>query len=122
MIHNGIRIYITEHLIPDVADTVLFEFAPGQLAWCESNERNLWAHLLKEDLLYSNEFSKIQKLVNPAPGVPGMPPEAPGGVANWTGWRIIHALMERNPDSKLVDLLSIQDAQALLESARYRPQ
>jgi hypothetical protein len=121
MIHNGIRLYITEHLMPEVADTVLFEFTPQQLEWCESNERNLWAHFLKEDLLYSNEFSKVQKLVNPAPGIPGMPPEAPGGVANWTGWRIIHALMERNPDSKMIDLLSIQDPQALLEAARYRP-
>ena len=121
MIHNGIKLYITEHLLPSMPDTVLFEMRPTQLEWCRSNERNLWAHFLKDDLLYSNEFGKIQKLISPAPGVPGMPAEAPGGLANWTGWRIIHALYERNPDMKMTDLLSVQDVQAVLETARYRP-
>ncbi len=121
MLHNGIKLYILEHLMPAIQDTVLFEFTPAQLTWCESNERNLWAHLLKDDLLYSNEFGKIQKLISPSPTVPGMPAEAPGGVANWTGWRIIHALTERDSDIKMVDLLAIQDAQAVLEAARYRP-
>ena len=53
--------------------------------------------------------------------VGGLPPEAPGGVANWTGWRIVHALMERDPDIKLIDLLSVQDPQTILENANYRP-
>jgi hypothetical protein len=121
MIHNGIKLYILEHLMPKTADTVLFEFTPGQLAWCAENERNLWAHLLKDDLIYSDEISNIQKLVQPSPGIPGLPKEAPGGVANWTGWKIIHALKKQNADLKLVDLLSVQDAQSVLESARYRP-
>ena len=121
MIHNGIKLYIIEHLMPDLSDTILFELNPKQLAWCESNELNLWAHFLKDDLLYSNEFSEIQKLISPAPGIPGMPSEAPGGVANWTGWRIIHALTEKDPKVKMLDLLSIQDAQAVVEAARYRP-
>jgi hypothetical protein len=85
------------------------------------NERNLWAHVLEDDLLYSNSFAKIQKLTNPAPAVGGMPAEAPGGVANWTGWKIIHAYMERNPTKKLVDLLTVSDAQAVVEESRYRP-
>lgn len=121
MMNNGIKLYIIEHLIPALPDTALFEYTPDQLAWCTSNEKNLWAHLLKDDLLYASEVGKIQKLINPAPAVPGMPPEAPGGVANWTGWKIIHALIERDPDIKMVDLLSVQEAQAIVEQARYRP-
>lgn len=121
MIHNGIKLYILEHLMPTVSDTVLFEFTPDQLAWCQNNERDLWAHFLSEDLLYSTETTKIQKLVSPAPAIPGMPKEAPGGVANWTGWRIIHALMKADPSLKMTDLLVMHDTQALLERARYRP-
>jgi hypothetical protein len=121
MIHNGIKLYLVEHLLPSMPDTVLFEMTPEQLDWCQANERNIWAHLLKDDLLYSNEFGKIQKLISPAPGIPGMPSEAPGGLANWTGWQIIHALNERNADLKMTDLLNVRDVQPLLEAARYRP-
>jgi hypothetical protein len=51
-----------------------------------------------------------------------MPAEAPGGVANWTAWRIFHALAKRNPALKLTDLIALKDAQTILEMARYRPQ
>jgi hypothetical protein len=121
MLHNGLKIYILEHLMPNAPDSVLFEFTPAQLVWCESNERNLWAHFLKDDLLYDTEFQKIQKFVAPAPVISGMPGETPGGVANWTGWKIIHALAARNPSMKLTDLIAMEDAQTLLEMARYRP-
>jgi hypothetical protein len=85
------------------------------------NERNLWAHFLTEDLLYASDPVKIQKLISPAPSIPGMPSEAPGGVANWTGWRIIHALMREEPSLRMTDLLLSHEAQSILERARYRP-
>jgi hypothetical protein len=121
MVHNGKKLYLLELLLPGISDTVLFEFKPAQVRWCEAHERDLWAHFLTDDLLYSSEFSKIQKLVNPSPSVSGIPPEAPGGVANWTGWRIIHTLVQRNPDLKPIDILAMRDAQAIVEMARYRP-
>ncbi len=122
MIHNGKKLYILEHLMPGLPDTVLFEFTPAQLAWCYENERDIWIHLLGDDLLYSNQMLRIQKLVNYSPNVPGMPPEAPGRVANWTAWRILHALKRRNPSLRPLDLLSMRDAQAIVEAARYRPE
>lgn len=121
MIHNGIKLYIVEQLQPQMPDTVLFEFTPDQLAWCNENERNLWAHFLTEDLIYSSEKQQIQRLLSPSPMIPGMPAEAPGGVANWTGWRIIHTLMENEPSLKPVDLIAMLDAQSVLENAKYRP-
>jgi len=122
MLHNGKKLYILEHLLSTTADTILFEFTPEQLLWCGENEKNLWAHFLKDDLLYATEFRKVQKLIAPAPAIPGMPSEAPGGVANWTGWKIMHALVRRHPELKLTDLIAMHDAQAILEEARYRPQ
>lgn len=121
MIHNGKRIYIVQQLLPLHPDSVWHEFTPEQITWCAENERNLWAHYLSEDLLYSNEFSKINKLVNHSPSVPGLPHEAPGRVANWSGWRIVHELMQRNPKMSMIDLIAMRDGQVILEGARYRP-
>ncbi len=121
MIHNGKRIYIVEQMLPEYPDSVWHEFTPDQLTWCNENERNLWAHYLNEDLLYSNEFTKINKLINHSPSVPRLPVEAPGRVANWSGWRIVHELMRKNPKMFVIDLVAMRDAQEILELARYRP-
>ncbi len=121
MIHNGKRIYVVQQLLPEHPDSVWLEFTPDQLTWCEQNERNLWAHYLNEDLLYSNEFSKVNKLINHSPNVPQLPLEAPGRVANWSGWRIVHEMMRRNPEMSVIDLIAMRDGQDVLELARYRP-
>ena len=121
MIHNGKKLYITELLLPEHPDSVWFEFTPQQVEWCQQNEKNIWAHILSEDLLYSNNFKLINKLVSFSPSVPGMPEQAPGRVANWSGWRIVHEALRRNPDMKLLDLIALRDGQAILELARYRP-
>ena len=121
MIHNGKKLYLLDFMLPELADTVIFEFSPQQLEWCRDNERNLWAHYLSEDLLYSNEFRKINKLVNYSPNVPGMPAEAPGRVANWTGYRIFQEVHRQQPDLSLRELAALRDAQAVLEMARYKP-
>lgn len=121
MIHNGKRHYIVKQLMPLARDSVIFEFTQDQIEWCNENERNLWSHYLTEDLLYSNEFSKINKLVNYSPNAPGMPQEAPGRVANWSGYRIVAELMRRESDLTLLELVSLRDPQQIMERARYRP-
>ena len=121
MIHNGKRHYIVKQLLPMARDSVIFEFTQNQLDWCMENERNLWSHYLTEDLLYSNEFSKINKLVNYSPNAPGMPQEAPGRVANWSGYKIIAELMRRESDLTLPELVALRDPQIIMERARYRP-
>ena len=121
MVHNGKHLFILDQLLPYAPDSVLFEYRPEQITWCRDNARNIWAFLLSEDLLYSNDFAKFKKLVQHSPNVPGMPPEAPGQVANWVGLQIISAFMARNPDLSLDDLIAHRDAQQILTESRYKP-
>lgn len=122
MAHNGKRLYLLDKLMPELADTVLFEVTPEQMTWLEENELNLWSYLLTEDLLYSSEYQDIRKLVEPSPsGQPILPVESPGGAANYIGWRIIDAFMERHPELPLRELLLYTDAQEILDDSRYKP-
>jgi hypothetical protein len=81
----------------------------------------MWAHFLKEELLYSTDFQKFRKLVDYSPSSPGMPPEAPGRTANYMGLKIVEAYMRRYPDLGLQGLTELQDAQYILEQSRYKP-
>ncbi len=121
MIHNGKKLYILDHLLPYTSDTIIMEYTPEQLAWCENNELEMWAYLLKEDLFYETSINKINKLVNPSPGSPGMPSEAPGRTGNYMGWKIVETFMERNPNMSLTELINFADAQRLLDISKFKP-
>jgi hypothetical protein len=121
MIHKGKTLYLFDHLLPFASDTVIMEFSPAQLSWCEDNELDMWAHFLREDLLYSSNWQDIRKLVEYSPDSPGMPPEAPGRTGAWLGWQIVKSFMKRNPEVSMQDLLNMKDAQEFLDRSKYRP-
>lgn len=121
MIHNGKIIYILDQLMPYEQDSIKLAYTQKEVEWCNDNELQMWAHFLKNDLLYSTSTKEIQKLISPSPSSPNMPPEAPGRTANWIGWQIIKSYMKRFPNTTMEELVTIKDAQKILDSAKYKP-
>ena len=119
MIHNGKKIYILDKIMPFVSDTVIMEYSQKQLDWCENNEEEMWVYLFSENLFYSTDLQKINKLVNPSPHSSGMPPQAPGRTANYIGWQIVKAYMNRQPQS-MDQLIKQFNSQEILEASKYR--
>lgn len=121
MIHEGKKMYVLEKLVPFAEDSVLWEFTPRQFEWVQQNEGAIWRHFIKDELLYSTDRTLIQKLTLASPNSPGMPLEAPGRAAVFTGYKIIEQLHRREPELSLQDLLNLRDAQDILSRARYKP-
>ncbi len=121
MIHHGKQLYIVDHLLPFAPDSVKLEMTPAQVEWLSENELEMWAYLLKEELLYSSRWQEMRKFVDYSPTSPGMPPEAPGRTANWLGWQIVKKYMERFPETSMEELIALKDAQQLLDDSRYKP-
>jgi hypothetical protein len=122
MLRNGKQLYITDLLLPKVADSLKMGYTRAQMEGCYFNEGEAWSLLLKEKLLYSTDYAKYRKLVEPSPSAaPVLPQEAPGEIGNWLGWQIVKAYMKRNPQTSLQQLIHMTDAQAFLEKARYKP-
>ena len=121
MIHNGKLLYLKSKLLPHVSDTAVLGFSESHLDWLRNNEEPMWAHYLDENLLYETKLSRISKHIGPAPTAPGMPPESPGGGANWVGMNIVRQYMQRHPQTSLQELLELKDAQSFLKASRYRP-
>jgi hypothetical protein len=121
IVHNGKQLYILDHLLPYEQDSVILEMTPAQVQWLDKNEREIWAYLLKEDLLYSSRWQEVRKYVDYSPISPGMPEEAPGRAANWIGWQIIKKYMTTFPETTMEQLLELKDAQKILDASRYMP-
>ncbi len=121
MLRNGKKLYILQQLLPYAPDSIITEFTQAQLNWAEDNELNIWTELVTADLLYSSNWSDIRKLVDYSPNVPGMPPEAPGRIANWIGLKIIESYLKRHPETSLQELIDLQDSDAFLQASKYKP-
>lgn len=121
MIHNGKKLYLLDHLVPNAPDSVRLEFSQQQVKWCEDNEANIWSYFFSQKLLYSTDFNTFRKFVEPSPNSPGMPEQAPGRTANWLGWQIVKAYMEKNPSTSMEQLLALTDAQFIMDKSKYKP-
>jgi hypothetical protein len=121
IIQRGKKLYTLTKLLPEIQDTVLFEYTPGQLEWCNKNKVEIWSYFLANNLLYSTELLKFNKYVNPSPNSPGMPPEAPGQTGSYIGYQIISSYMKRHPKLSLEELWKISDSQMLLNESRFKP-
>jgi hypothetical protein len=121
MIQNGKKLYTLTKILPELQDTVLFEYSSKQLDWCNHNIVEIWAYFLSNNLLYSTELLKVNKYINPSPNSPGMPPDAPGQTGNFIGYEIVKAYMKRNPQCSLKELWKKTDSQAILNDSRFKP-
>lgn len=121
MINNGKKLYILDQLLPTVPDSVIMEYSKQQLAWADGNQMQIWSFFFDQDLFYETDLRKINKYINPSPDSPGMPPEAPGRIANYMGWRIVETYMDKHPDKSLEMLIMEKDAQKILDLSKYKP-
>ncbi|MBK6545182.1 MAG: hypothetical protein IPG12_07915 [Saprospiraceae bacterium] len=121
IIQNGKKLYILSKIIPGIQDTVLFEFTPAQLNWCNQNKVEIWSYFLDQNLLYSTELLKFKKYVSPSPTSPGMPDSAPGQTGNYIGYHIVLNYVKNHPGLKPGDLLKLQDSQQFLKDSKFKP-
>jgi hypothetical protein len=119
MMYEGKLLYVAKKCFPKAADTLVFGFSSGQMAWCEHNEAGMWAHLLENQLLYVDNQFTIRKFTDDAPFTSAFTPEAPGRAVNWLAYRIVEKYMRRSKVS-FSELMKC-DAQVILKEARYNP-
>lgn len=121
MIRNGKKMYLLDCLLPHTPDTIKWGFTADQMEWCYDNEAQMWQYFIAEDLLYNADYQKIRKYVSPSPDSPGMPAEAPGRTGNFIGFQIVKQYMKNTPDLPIQELINKENAQEILDQARYRP-
>jgi len=121
IVYNGKLIYLKSKLMPDAPDSLITSFREKDLKWCEDNEKEIWKFFIDKSLLYSQDPLEYLKYVNDGPNTSGMPPEAPGNVGSWVGWRIVSKYMMQHPETSVKQLMEEQDAQKILTESKYKP-
>ena len=121
MIAGGKLLYFLDRVLPETADTLKICYTNNQLNWAVENEKNVWAFLIQNDLLYSGDFKSQTKLISDAPFTTGFSRQSPSRLGVWIGWQIVGDFMKNNPEVTLNDLFEISDSQLLLHDSGYKP-
>ena len=121
IIYEGKLLYLLQNVLPETPDSVLLEVTAEQMEWLGENEIAIYAHLQKEDLLYTTAPDVIRRLTQPAPTTSGMPRQSPGRAVNYLGLRIVQSYLRANPEVTLAELFAETDGQRILAGARYKP-
>ncbi|MGK9119573.1 gliding motility lipoprotein GldB [Olivibacter jilunii] len=122
MLYNGKIMYLMDRSMPLLADSLKIGYTAAQTNWANTYEKDIWAWFLEENLLYETDYYKIQKHFGEAPFTPelGSHNESAPKLGIYLGWQIVKKYMEAHPQTSLMDLLRIEDAQQLLRDARYK--
>lgn len=121
MIHNGKRLYMLDHILPETHDSIIMEYTTDQWNWVKDNELDMWSFFFDQELFYETNLMTINKYLTYRHTSPGMPSIAPGRTANYIGWKIVEAYMKRYPETTMQDLIGLIDAQKFLEKSKYKP-
>ncbi len=122
MLRQGKILYYLDCVLPDVPDSIKMGYTEAQVQWCYDNEGEIWKFLAGEDLLFTKRMDDMRRYLGEAPNSQGMPEESPGRAAIWTGWQIIRAYMQENPDVSLQQLFYSMNAMDILKQADYGPE
>ena len=121
MVHSGKKLFFVEAMIPTISDEVLLGYTSEQLQWAQQHEGDIWAFLVGDKLLYSNDFDVFKKLFADGPFSREFDQKAPARLGEFIGLQMIRSYAESLDDFCLKRLVKKQDAQQILIEARYKP-
>lgn len=121
MIFEGKLLYVLDATLRSSSDSTKIGFSADAMGWCEEYEPRIWAHLIEQQLLYATEYMDINKWINQAPFVAGIPKDSPGRLGQWIGWQIVRKYMQENPTVTIIELMTNQNSQEILANSKYKP-
>ncbi len=121
VIYQGKLAYFVRQMVPEIHDSLLFDYSEKELDWCRSNEAQMWATLVENKHLFNTEQLVIQKYTGDAPFTAYFGQNSPGHAGVFLGYRLVEAYMKNNEGLTLKDLMTQNDSRFILSKSGYRP-
>jgi hypothetical protein len=120
MVDKGKRMYVLDHLLPDVPDTLKIGYTANQLAGAYKSEAAIWNMFTINNFLFESDYQKLKSFVGEGPKTPELGDESPGYIALFTGWQIVKKYMNDHPNTSLDEMLKMENRK-LFELSKYKP-
>lgn len=120
MVELGKKMYLTDHLLPTTADSLIIGYPQKQLDACYANEKNIWAFFVQNDMLYKTDPQLIREYLTDGPFTNALGKDSPGNIGQFVGWQIVKKWVSKNKGISM-DSLMKKDPVQLFEESRYKP-
>lgn len=121
MLYYGRILYLQEIMLPEIKDENLIYYKEPQYKWCLENEKDIWNNIINSGALFSTSKNDYRTFIGESPFTIGLPPESPGRLGHWIGWRIIKSFMDANSEVTLEKLMMEKDSRKILRLSKYNP-
>ncbi|SMO68808.1 hypothetical protein SAMN06265379_1056 [Saccharicrinis carchari] len=121
MIFKGKVRYFVHRMFPDIQDTLLFDYTPQQMHWCQEHEADMWASLVEWKHLFEEDRMTIQKYTGDAPFTANFGNNSAPRAGEFIGYKIVKAYIKNNKHISLKELMEETDGRKILAASKYRP-
>jgi len=122
MIEAGKRLYLLDLILPETPERIKIGYTQLQFDWIVKNEAHVWAAIIENRMLYSNDGQVIRVFTSDGPFTAEFSRISPPLLGNRIGWQIVSQYMEKNPDVGIEQLLKEKDSQKILAGSKYKPE
>ena len=120
LIYKGKIMYCIDKMLPELNIEDKFRFSNEQMNWVVENEASIWQYIVHEDLLFSKDEQRFRTFVDYAPFAKGMPPQSPGRVAYYIGYKMVYEYMDNN-EIDIEEIMYLTDSRKFLQQSKYKP-
>lgn len=119
-IAEGKALYFLDQVLPSTPDTIKLRYTGEQLEWMRGNAENVWGWLIQNNVLFSNDMTQLNNLVDEAPKTNAFGDGSAPRTDAWLGWQIVRQYMKKTGVS-MSDLFADTDSRKILETSGWRP-
>lgn len=120
MVEKGKRIYLLDLFLPGTPDTLKLGYTKKELDGCYENEGLIWNYFLTNSLVYNTDPMIIKNYIGESPTTQELGQGSPGYIGLFIGWRIVQEFIDKYPETKPHELMSM-NAKQVFEQSKYRP-
>ena len=122
LIYFGKIQFLKQSILSNYSEDKILGYAPDQLAWAITNEKEIWNFFISKELLYSTDPELIKRFISPAPFSKfylNIDVDSPGRIGQWLGLQIVKAYQIK--EKKSIEELIKTPYRELFEKSKYKP-
>jgi hypothetical protein len=120
MIDAGKRLYMLDHFLPQLADSLKTGYTQQQLNGCYDNEAGIWNYFVQNNLLFITDPIQSRDYMQDGPYTEALGHASPGFIGQFIGWQIVKKWMDAHATITLAQLINIPEKQ-IYDEAKYKP-
>lgn len=121
-IYEGKKMYTMDLILPKTPDSLKISYLRGQIEWNIAQEKNIWAYLIENEILFSSDKNDFQQhFFNDGPFTTPFGNESSPRAGVWVGWQIVKSYMKKHPEVTLKDLIANKDHNKIFQESGYKP-